>query len=298
MKLRANKGFPYPVLSPYSDDYENCEFTANVSVEIQGYDFALNINVTLTDDELSSMLEQEKSWITLHVECPSTGYRKIFSTKEYNNRIVIPFKLLRDMVEINTFIVAAEDIDDFSSSNFNSDYGNDSFKLEKGCIMAVSKEVDARIPKKLTDLMEKEDPFVTIVPIKDKNEKNISINLDEEKILIMVPENTASSYKALQETQNMRPILTSIFIVPAITQGLIYLKGLNAVDLSEAESRLWVQSLKEILKERFKLTIADIQNKEMNELFVLAQQLVDNPMSTGVDNLIKWHGGQTDEDED
>lgn len=296
MRLRANKGFPYPVLSPYSDDYIDSVFNVGIAAEVYAYDLVFNAEVLLKNEELQNLLNSGDISINYHIECAATGYRNVVVANGLNTRFEIPFKDIRDLVEVNTFLVSNCKLENYSNTHFNEDYDQESFEIEAGCILGIAEEIDVRVPKKLTDLTEDDDPFISIIPEKDPSVRTVSVDLEQEKILIKVPEETAMSYQVLQHQSQIKPILHSMFIVPALFQGLIYLKGLNDIEYGEVESLLWVQSLEDVLNNSFKESIKGLREKENWQLYVLAQELVDRPLAPGVQNMMAWTGGQNDED--
>lgn len=295
MKLRPNKGFPYPVLSPYGDDYIGSSFDVTVNAKIEGYDLSIEFEAHLTDIGLMELIRKNQVAIVYHIECANTGFRTTIETTEQNCKYVVPFKKLRDLIEINSFLVATAEIDNYSNDNFNPDYGKASFQISQGCVLALAKEVDTRIPKKLTDLKENDDPFVVIVPSKEDGLKTVSVDLESDKIRIVVPEMVAAKYKALQQTGELRPILVSMYIVPALFQGLQRLSLLEDYELDDYNKYLWVQSLEDVLKQGFDLSLEALRSKEMSELFELAQKMLESPLKEGIDNLMSYSGGASNE---
>lgn len=296
MKLRPNKGFPYPVLSPYSDDYIDSSFDVSVNAKIEGYDLSIEFEASLKDDLLNKLIANGQAIIVYHIECSNTGFRTIIKTKEPKHNYTVPFKVLRDLIEINSFVVATADVLDYHNTHFNPDYGDASFQITCGCVLALAKEVDTRIPKKLTDLKEDDDPFVVIVPSKEEGLKTVSVDLESPKIRIVVPEMAAAKYKALQQTSELRPILISMYILPALFQGLQRLHLLDDYELDDYTKYLWVQSLEDALKQGFNLSLESLRHKDTSELFILAQKMLESPLADGIDNLMSYSGGADSED--
>lgn len=296
MKLRSNKGFPYPVLSPYGDDYCNSSFDVDIKSVIDGYDLALNFDVKLNNDELTALIASGKAEYVFHIECPTSGFRSIVKTDSNTTSYSIPFKKLKDLIEINSFVIAKEDIKAYSNASFNTDYEGMSFDLKKGCVMAEGIQVDTRVPKKITDFKEQDDPFVLLIPDKNETSKTVTVVLEDEKIKVIVPEATAAKYKALQQTKANRPILIGLYILPALWQGLLRIKGSDEIEILDYEQYLWVQSLEEILQTAYNISFSDLKQKSDEELFVLAQKMLECPLVEGVDTLMSMGGESRYED--
>lgn len=292
MKLRQNKEFPYPVLSPYTDDYVNSTYSNDVSGSIIGYKCVLRLKTSLTDDVINQMIESGQAVLIYHIECSQTGYREVFHAPSFDVEHKIPLRKLRGNVEVNSFVIANCEIKNYQNDNLNEDYQGYSIKFEKGFILAEGEEFDLGIPRKYTDLKEKNNPFVTIVPIKDKEVQTIKVDLNKQKIMVLVPEKVSINYAVAQQTYKIRPVLFGMFIIPALYQGLLKLKKSDDVELAAMEDLLWVQSMEDLLRTTFKKKIDDIRNMDDQDLYVLAQQLLDSPIPKASDFLVARGEGE------
>ena len=286
MKIRVNKEFPYPVLRSNSDDYVNSSFEADVSGRVIGYECELHLKAALSDEGIQKLINERKAALTYHIECSQTGYRKIHLAESFDERHCISLKSLRGNVEVNTFIVATEDIPVYRNKNLNEDYAGEVKNICKGFILAQGSEFDLNIPRKFTDFKEQNNPFVSVVPVHDDALKTMKVDLDKPKIVIMVPEKVSINYGVAQKTHQMRTVLYSMFVVPALYQGLLRLKRTNDVDLGTMEDQLWVQSLEDLLKTNFKKTVDDIRETSEEDLYELAQQLMDSPLPEASNYLV------------
>lgn len=286
MKLRQNKGFPYPVLSPYTDDYEKSSFSNEITGSVIGYECALRLKATLNDDVIKQLIDHGDAVLAYHIECSQTGYRKIYEATSFDEEHRIPLKYLRGNVEVNSFVIANKVIDNYQNCNLNEDYKGYKIDFQKGFILAEGEEFDLKIPRKYTDLKEKNNPFVTVVPVKDKELQTIEVDLNKQKIMILVPEKVSINYAVAQQTHRIRPVLYGMFIVPALYQGLLRIKRATDVELVAMEDLLWVQSIEELLKNSFKKNVSDIREMDEQSLYVLAQQLIDSPIPKASDFLI------------
>ena len=292
MKLRPNKGFPYPVLSPYTDDYTEGMFDSEITGDIHGFDFVIRFNATLTDEVMSNLLKEHKVELVYHIECSQTGYRDVHIAKDFIDEIKIPLKKLRGNVEVNSFIVAKENIENYTNPNLDEDYQDITISIRSGFMMAEGVQTDLPIKRKYTDFIENNNPFVAIVPVDDKEANTMSINILKDKITVIVPKKIATNYNVAQQSYKKRFVLYCMFLVPAIYRGLIFFKTATDVELSMMGDKLWVQSLEELLKSRFKLSIEDIKDKDESDLYDLAQEIMNCPLEEASDYLIQ-RGGES-----
>ncbi len=297
MKQRINKSLPYPLLSIDTDDYVGSTFTHSIEAGRIGDNLTVTFSATLTDTTIEELISEGKAKVVYHLECTQTGYRKVFYSDLSSFTKSISFSNLRGVLDINTFIIATQDIKNYRSDNFNEDYDGLYFDLEAGCRIAEAPIYSLEIPKKYTDFKEKNDPYVIVIPNKDMpDQKEAIVDLSGPKILMIVPQGSSSRYSVLQQTPAIRPLLHDMYILPALFQGLLYLKSLDDIGLEDARGRLWVQSIEDELKESYHIKLEELQGKELVDLYTMAQQLLNYPLVTGTDYLASQSGGHSNED--
>ena len=100
------------------------------------------------------------------------------------------------------------------------------------------------------------------------------------------PPTSINLERAAHKKLHTLTVLYSMFVVPALYQGLLRLKRTNDVDLGTMEDQLWVQSLEDLLKTNFKKTVDDIRETSEEDLYELAQQLMDSPLPEASNYLV------------
>jgi len=61
MKFDKNKAFPYPVLRPYSDDYNDVEFQATVEFIISKDKITASVQFAISSSEIVDEIEQNNA---------------------------------------------------------------------------------------------------------------------------------------------------------------------------------------------------------------------------------------------
>ena len=144
--------YPYPVLTYFSDDYVNSSFTSNLKVGRKGEEIIFHLTANTDDEKLLKLIKEEYAEFVFHIECPSTSYRTIVKSKLGFENISIHESLLNNRINICFFIIAKTQIDNYTNKNFNVDYQDILFNLEKANILAIAKPFNIEIEK------EKDDP--------------------------------------------------------------------------------------------------------------------------------------------
>ena len=142
----TDKSYPYPVLTPDGDDYENSEFDVALEVVKEPDKITLKFSPTLKDNGLRRLIGVEKAAkIIVHVESPMTVYRRTFdiplpvcdTASEREKTVVeIPAAELSGVVSVCPFIVASQDIPAYTNEAFNPDYEGEAFSVDCGAVLA------------------------------------------------------------------------------------------------------------------------------------------------------------------
>lgn len=279
MRIKSNRLFTYPVLTSMNDDYIESSFTTSIKVLKRVRTLQISIDCEIKNDELQSLLDQDKAEVICHIECSKTKLRYIQKLNLGHNEFEIESKLINLNIELVTFVIAKENIEGFKSTKFNRDYNNATFKIDRGQILAIASQVDIPIIKDIYDLSDVPS-IITIVP---SDIKYMMVNMDDHKIIIKLPKDDFNNYASLGKSIGSHtPILHSMVIVPALTHVIDELIKCND-DFEQYSNYRWFKVLKakvETLKHEFSsdsmLRVGSLQ---------LVQEILENPLSLALDKL-------------
>lgn len=274
------KLFPYPVLSSFSDDYINCRFVTEVRAVRDIKDIVFYLNILMDNAELQSLIEAGKAEYVFHIECSQTSYRSIVRTVEFENIKRIPESKLNGKVTICSFIVAKEYLKNYTNSLFNCDYGNMSFNIERGSILAIGGQTNIEIIKE-TEELSKIPSIFSIIRLDTDENIGMKFELGRDKITIQLPNETFYNYKNSINMPAFQPVLHSMLIMPA----LIYVfETLKCAGIEEYETYRWFKGIERILKKSDIDLNAD--TLENNPSYELAQKLLDLPIDRALKSLL------------
>jgi len=270
--------YPYPVLSVFSDDILNSTFTSEITYNTDKQNYYLSYAITLKNHSIQELLEKNKAVLALHAECGKTFYRQLHIIKNFSctdgrpieGRIAVPWSQLRGETEINTFIYAAEIIQNYKPEGLHPDYQQSVFILQPGEILAVSGPVKLDLYTDY-DPVEKADSIISFNLDKERETGEIRINLNEDKIHAFLPQDLFSKYEALRAEQQKEEIIVALLGIPILMEGLRFIKETATEELSENRGYRWFRSLERKLEEMG----INIQNEE--NVFETAQKLFHNP---------------------
>lgn len=291
-----HKLYPYPVLSYYTDDYENSRFDTAILPEQDGFNLRINFLAELINEELIGMLARGEISFVYHLECAQTGYRVAVSAKCFEAVHLIPNKRISGCLQICPFIVASEDLPAYINSCFNPDYRGFKFSIEAGCVMAVGRQVNIDVNNEINELSNTPSVF-SIIKNDDETAIGMEVDMDHKKIVIKLPEQDFFNYKSLRDEIIIQPVLNSLVVIPALTYVLEEIVKRDADERYEYSSYSWYRAIKKALAERFNCNIESDQLAEKNML-ELAQKLINVPLSDALKTLSSGYGNISEEDEE
>lgn len=272
--------YSYPVLTEDSDDYIDSEFKFDMDVKSQINDIIFTINISLKNDGIKQLIDNDEAEYLIHIECPYTSYRQVIKTSDTYIKKVIPEKALNGKVAVCVFIIAKKDIPNYYNKSFNKDYENISFYLERGNILAIGGQLNTEITKDIEELAKVPSIF-TICRCAEDTDNGMKIDIDGDKIAITLCNNSFQNYKLLSNMPNRISVLHSMLLYPALIYTFDILKRCS--DFEDYETRRWFKSIKYTLR---KSNIEmDTETLESFESYELAQKLLDYPVDRALSSL-------------
>lgn len=287
MKIKSSRLFLHPVLSSMYDDYYNSKFEIIVKAYKKVKKICLSIKCHLENAELLKLINSGYVEIVCHFECQKTKLRYIEKLEIGENFFEIPSANLNENLQIIAFIVSKKQILNFYSNDFNNDYADIKFSIEPGSILAISNQPDIPIVKDIYDLSSVPS-IISIVPYNSDSNHKISIDMDNDKIMVRLQKQEYQKYAELSKgISDFTPILHSIIIIPALTYVFDILKGDEETFHSYA-SRRWFKVLqKKFISMDKKLEFSELQN--LDSLYI-AQEIIESPIVDSLTNLLVLGG--------
>lgn len=231
MKI-GNRLFPFPILNNsnklYSGYKDSCKFELQCSQVDDGKRLTLSETYCILEsDFLNSLVSSGRAKILLYVECPQTFFRKTYEIGLEPKDIVLSYYDICGPFSLVAFIVANEDIENVSSTDFRDEYMQDglSFYIDKHDILAVDEynigtvDVDDKNEK-----LNRESIFVVALNL-DPEAKTVKYDHTGQKIYIYLPEQVFQIYK---ETGKIyKEIYLAMLGVSSLTEALLDLRIKN-----------------------------------------------------------------------
>jgi len=295
MEIRP-KLYPYPVLSYYSDDYVDSNFDTVITPVRDGYNIRIDFLAEVNNAGISDLLVSGKAKIVYHLECAQTGYRVAVSTSKNEDSHIIVNKMISGRLQACPFIVAETEIAEYVNPNFHEDYRGFKFTIEKGCVMAVGKQVNINVDKEISDLSNTPSVF-SIIKNDDELALGMVVDLDYKKIVIKLPEREFFNFKSLKGQALIQSVLNSLVVIPALTYVLEEVSKREPSERYEYSSYAWYRAIKKSLANKFNCDIDSEKFSDRNMLET-AQKLINAPLSDALQTLSSGYGNTSEEEEE
>ena len=249
---KANINYPHPVLSAANEDYLNSYFNIELldNPVIEGNNAIIRIKSVLSCPGLSNMIDNGRAKIVVYCESVETEYRKIepFSNAE-SVELLIDKNALSKSVQVRGYIIATENMSSFSLPEHNADlFGSIPFKIRKGDILGISEDF-YNIPIDSYDPLA-DRPSIFSVRRNPDGVDDIIVNYMEfDKITIFLNNDVFDKYQKLYEAPEMRSILASMIVMPALVDVLSFLKSADEDTINTYQTKKWFQVLKSRIDE-------------------------------------------------
>ena len=276
MKRRSNY-YPIPLLGSKADNYGASFFRTSIEIDHDMCDVNIKIKTEIQNKELENLFENGKVVIGCHVECRQTCFREMYVSSSLEEVFSIKDNFLNGKTEVSTFLMAAEDINDFGSDDFIDDYKGLQFNVQQGMILGIGHRVECIINKTYDEFSDK--PSICSV-LMDLSAKQAKIDTSDQKIQVYLSKDTFNAYRSLSRDPRYKEVLYSMLIVPAFMKAFYELKQEGGIETVQ-DSR-WYLSLKNYYLKNGRNLEDEIKNIEPYEE---TQKLLQDPVFNGLIKL-------------
>ena len=270
MEIR-NRLFPYPVLCNETDDYQNDVFEAETKVEERIHDIHVTVKFKLNNIAILDMIRKGMAEYALHVECPTTYYRKMFKTDISELSFAIPKEKVNGDIAVLAVVVAKRRIASFISESLNEDYDGETISFDKAAIMAYKNLPKIQVFKNYEELAGNESLFTVVkIGLPDDEEIHpLAFELNDERIKIMVDARTYASYIHYQQKTS---VAMSMLVFPAVVYMLDELRD----SPDSFGDRMWYVKMKQFYRAQGVDFIHDIVLGK--NIIEAAQEMLKSPI--------------------
>ena len=238
-----NISYPYPVLG--NDDDVEGKFDASFRHMLRRDNIVLRSRFSLKNRTLEKLISERKAVYTVEVECPSTFYRKLFSTFELEADFMMPSTSVREHVSVGFFIRANETMTKYEVAGCHPDYDGFKFDVGAGDVLAIG-GYTSFIAEKDFDPMQPAISSLIAIKKGNKDAGPMEIDYSQDKIFIKLSRRDHKNYSQIKGQTTIAGVLHSSIVLPVLTDAI---RLVEAGD-EETQDRHWFRRLEVILRQQ------------------------------------------------
>lgn len=264
-----NRSFPHPVLN-LGDDIGG-DFGINLQVQTDKEFVTISPTYNLSNTGIESLIREKKAAFVIQVYCRGTMFREsYFSYETIPDPIKIESVKLNHQVEADFFVCAKSDIQNYKNEEFSKDFGNYSFTVESGDILAIGgsgKFYANKSPEELKAV----SSFMDIDTSGKKN-KPFYNSYDGRKITILLSQEDYESYQLVMGNKYYVDTLHSTIVLPALAEAIRFFESEDSVIYSE---NLWYELLSNLYNKFY-----------AGDPVITAQKILELPVNRSLKSLV------------
>lgn len=221
------RSYPHPVLAHFSNDIVGSVFQPVVTVKISKNTYVFEAVFKTNNADLLTLIAQKKARYAVHLECPQTRYRNIFTSSDEKFPFEIEASMLDGRAEIASFILAAHQLDTYGNALFHPDFAKLTFRVQKADTLAVGQDREFTAEKKRDPLRNVPSIF-SIVPADADDATGMDVDASGPKVRVILSKSNFEAYASLKSDQKLHPMLSAAVIVPALVTVIDEIKRVAA----------------------------------------------------------------------
>lgn len=279
MKLNS-QAYPYPVLTSEEGsgaDYRDSAFQCSLGVVgpiDENQKFRLEYSFLLSNNEISTLIENDEASFALEISCTETLKREIKFLQRFGE-LELDASELYGKVSFTPVIVVRKQGLKFTSVDLNEEFAGANFTLNMGDIIAIDDPWLKYI--EFNNLA-----FDTLVRVETEDglaPLEYRIDPSPSFVTIWMGKELRELWNKIRADKNHKPAL-----MMSIYKDVIYMAVEDLIKNSDADSQQWAKSLQRTLLE---LDISLPEDCDFNTINMIAQKLV---IDGGVKKLSKQVG--------
>ena len=274
---------PHPLLAPWTDDYPEASFTAQVPHAIinNGKQLNLTIKYHLTSQSLRQLIVEGKAHYVSVISGAKTFNRSSFPCDHEDDLCILDAENYSEELKLTPYVVAKQPIEKFVSADVADEIVQikpNGFHIAAGSILAVGNST-------VIELEDGGSPFAVIDLVEDPKVDNgtFKVELDDNRIKVYMATEDKARIEALrqhgQNSWEMAVLFPSLYL-HAVAEALR--------NLADYPEHRWNRTMRRAV-ERHNI-IADDEELKSNAL-VHAQTLMEKPVGTLITALSREEDG-------
>jgi hypothetical protein len=270
------KTFLHPIIRSNSNDYTddsyfNAELTAEISSEVKD-SIRITYSINLKNKYIEKLISNNIASVYLNLYCADTVYRRSFLVNQNKGEFTLSPGEVIGALEIEPIILNNLEIEQFSPTGLNQEFGSNLFQIEAGSPLALGEKdifYFAFAERSLQDL-------IRVQTSSELNENEYEISLTSNVITIIMGTNVRKAWDFIRSDSTLRPYLYMSIYKDTFVEALAAVVNGDGTD-----EFLWAQKLREKFEEN------NFQFTDSNDFSKINMAVLRRLGSRGIETVAK-----------
>ena len=265
--------FPIPVLGS-RDDIGGELAVKRCSVNVESGLVTLELEIELHNRGILEQVQCGSAVYAMRLSCRRTYYRRTWCSSTPLFKVTLPQHEFSDRIKIHPFVVAANSITEYRPSDLNDDYGDDTFSVRQGQLLAMSSVQVANLDTSFDPLRNLDASIIRIGRDPDLSGP-FRVDLESDQILLSIDTEAWDWYQSVK-TRVPQTMMMSM-VLPVVAEAIMNMQRPDADEVYGTFK--WYQRIRQISDVRPHIEI------DTGSPLRIAQQLLDSPHRNGLEEL-------------
>lgn len=247
-----------------------------VSLSFDNDTYTFTISLHQDNPDIAKLIVDGYAAYTCEVTCPRTYLRRCFRSETPEITINLQRRELFGRVEFRSYVTVFKTIEDYSNSCQNEDYGDATFRMEPGDILAAF-PVASYVTELKYDLLYSAGSFMVVLDGEDT--KHTWFDANDDKIKVYLPHDMFEQFRTMSENRNFNELFHASIVFNAL------FKILSEYNEKTHGEYLWAEAVKYRINSEQEL--ADFNIEDHSQAYELAQALLADPYKRLFNHLLE-----------
>lgn len=264
--------FPHPVLGHHDDVSSKFEIV-NIYVTPGVEDVEVKFRYKTDDPDLGRLLDQENATLIAWWTCAVTmtaGKLELGVHQEHADGKTyigwIDQRLLRDIVNVEIFVIAKTRMPFFFWKNQHSDYGQTTFDIRKGDFLAIGGEFKFSADKLFDPMQPPVGSCFRITPDPQIRKGMVLDFSDDDQVVIRMSDEMIAGLQGIQHRPDLQ---ISLVVLPALMDTIYFIqKNENDPADEDLSNSSWYQAVNKLI---------ELSGGKTDSALEIAQSILEHP---------------------
>ncbi len=226
MKISDEMRFAHPVLSHATEDFSAGEFNFSFEVEERTSDGRLRLvySCSITEMDLQKLVRDDQARMGLFVWCGDTYFSQLRGLSFGQDVLEFEGGLLNGRVVLRPLVWTESGLDRWRPANIHPEFGANPISIGQHKLLGIGDEFVVHVGR---DKLRPLETIFTLAVSNDMTEGRIGIDMEAERIRIIVDKKTHASINLYRGNNIGKAILLNGVYLPAIMEVLQNLSSEN-----------------------------------------------------------------------